>query len=105
VAGKCAVVGASTTESASGSGRGAVMIDEAHGKDRAASKRAVSADARGPWEREKGAHARGVGADSSVPLAREREREREREGTWAQVGTDRRGPAVREGWTCVGEDD
>jgi hypothetical protein len=78
MAGKCAIVGASTAESIGGWG-GTVPIGGAHGTERAGERTGSRADERGPWDSERRcARAEETGADRSAPPGSERERERAR---------------------------
>jgi hypothetical protein len=95
--GKHTVVGATTAESAGGSGgRGAVPTGGAHGTERVGERTGTRADERGPRDRERRlACVEKTGADKSVPSRNKRERQR------AWDGADRRGPPVREGQARV----
>jgi hypothetical protein len=87
-----ALMWAHPRRSASGSQGGTVPIGGAHGTERAASERAVNADARGPQNKERRARVRG----ELAPTARSHQAASGREGSVrARVGADRRGPHVR----------
>jgi hypothetical protein len=76
VAEKRSVVGASTVESAGGSG-GTALTGGAHGTERAGERTGSRADERGPWDRERRlACTEKTSADKSAPPRSERERER-----------------------------
>jgi hypothetical protein len=96
VAGKHAVVCASMTESASGSG-GTVPTGGAHGTERAVERTGNRADEQGPRDREN-ARMRGGNSRRQVGPTGQREGERERD------GTDRRGlshPVLRNKAGCI----
>jgi hypothetical protein len=77
VAGKCAVVGVSTADSACGSGGGTVLTGGAHRTERAGERIGSRADERGPWVRERmRVCTEEIGAKKLAPLGSERERER-----------------------------
>jgi hypothetical protein len=85
VAGKRAVVGTSTADSAGGSGGRFRQAGPTEQREWQANGRSALTSGAPGIEREEGARARGVGAGSSVPPAREREKERGRMGAGCLV--------------------